>query len=226
MGFKSSIIGLTKSTKESRMLTCSVCKHEKPKHQFHKNSSAKSGHDSRCIPCKKSKRDLERQTSEYREWDAIRHQLWIQNNPEKYALLKNVRRTKEEQQIAPWTRNNKEELRLISGLYKHAKDLRDAYGIDFHVDHIVPLNSKFVCGFTCLANMEPLSREANLSKGNRRWPDMQEDLDYGQIVIDSETSLRNLAKKEIQKESGLPKYLKWLSGVYDLFRNPILYGYY
>ena len=154
------------------MLTCSVCKNEKPKLHFHKNSSSKSGHDSRCIPCKKSKRDLERQTEEYRQWDAERHKIWALENPEKYAILKNTRRTKESSQIATWTKNSKEELRAVSRVYKDARELTEAFGFPFHVDHIVPLNSKHVCGLTCAANLEPLSAVANLKKGNRVWPDM------------------------------------------------------
>lgn len=176
------------------MLTCSVCKDEKHKHHFHKNNISKRGYDSRCIPCKKVKRDEERQTDEYKQWDAIRHSLWIIENPEKYALCVNRRRTAEEQQIASWTRDNPIELRAISAIYKEAKKLREAYGFPFHVDHIVPLNSKFVSGFTCLANMEPLSASANSSKGNHWWPNMQEDLDYDQIMADSEIALERLKK--------------------------------
>lgn len=173
-----------------------MCEDEKPHHHFHKNNSAKRGYDSRCIPCKKVKRDEERQTDEYREWDAIRLALWVLNNPEKHALLVNRRRTKEDEQIASWTRNNPDELRAISAIYKQAKILREAYGFPFHVDHIVPLNSKFVSGLTCLSNMEPLSASANSSKGNYWWPYMQEDLNYDQIIKDSEAAIKRLKKPQ------------------------------
>jgi hypothetical protein len=179
------------------MKQCSICKEEKPFHHFHKATKSKDGHHSQCTPCKKIKSDQRRQNDEYRQYDAVRRLLWILNNPEKYALSVNLRRTKEEKQVAPWTRDNKEELREIAAIYKQAKVLRDAYGFSFHVDHIVPLNSRFVSGFTCLANMEPLSASANSSKGNHWWPGMQEDLDYDQIVRDSEAAL-----KKAQNESG------------------------
>ena len=178
----------------TNMLKCSICNDEKPIHHFHKNNKSSRGYDSRCIPCKKVKRDLERQTDEYRQWDAVRLALWKLNNPEKYSLLLNRRRTKEDEQIASWTKDNPEELRAIAAIYKQAKTLREAYEFDFHVDHIVPLNSKFVCGFTCLSNMEPLSASANSSKGNHWWPGMQIDLDYDQIVRDSENALERLKK--------------------------------
>jgi len=44
--------------------------------------------------------------------------------------------------------------------------------LGLEVDHIVPINSKLVCGLHCLANFQFLNRKDNASKGNRFWPDM------------------------------------------------------
>ena len=43
---------------------------------------------------------------------------------------------------------------------------------DKQVDHIVPLNSEKVCGLHTIANLQYLTPEDNLKKGNRWWPDM------------------------------------------------------
>ena len=40
------------------------------------------------------------------------------------------------------------------------------------VDHVVPLQSKFVCGLHWHGNMRLLTKSKNASKSNRHWPDM------------------------------------------------------
>jgi hypothetical protein len=61
---------------------------------------------------------------------------------------------------------------IISEIYDLA-DLRTcATGINWQVDHIVPLKSAIVCGLHCEANLRVVTAFENSSKGNRWWPDM------------------------------------------------------
>ena len=45
-------------------------------------------------------------------------------------------------------------------------------GIKWHVDHIVPLQSKIVCGLHCERNLQVIPAVKNMSKKNNVWPQM------------------------------------------------------
>ena len=55
----------------------------------------------------------------------------------------------------------------------HLAQLRSSmFGFPWHVDHVVPLTSKLVCGLHTETNLQVIPGVENLSKNNRYWPDM------------------------------------------------------
>lgn len=80
---------------------------------------------------------------------------------------KAMRRVARKKSATPAWANKKK----IQSFYKTAARLTAATGIPHHVDHIVPLQSKLVCGLHVEQNLEILLWSENLTKGNRWWPD-------------------------------------------------------
>jgi hypothetical protein len=117
-----------------------------------------------------------------RSQDLARSAQYAKNNPEQmreikrrwaaknidYFVARNAkRRARRFQAIPAWAN-----LQVMQGFYRSAKNATRKTRMAHHVDHIVPLNSKVVCGLHCEANFQILEGKENTSKGNRRWPDM------------------------------------------------------
>ena len=62
---------------------------------------------------------------------------------------------------------SQEQLSQIEYLYWLSKDLELTSGQKYHVDHIVPLQGRHVCGLHVPWNLQVIPAEINLSKGNK-----------------------------------------------------------
>jgi hypothetical protein len=61
---------------------------------------------------------------------------------------------------------------FIGEAYELAVRRSRLFGVEWNVDHIVPLKSTRVCGLHVEHNLQVIPRMENIRKGNRLWPDM------------------------------------------------------
>lgn len=64
------------------------------------------------------------------------------------------------------------DLEEVVRLYIAAAVMTELTGIDYGVDHTVPLNHPLVCGLHTHTNLEVITRRLNSLKANWIWPDM------------------------------------------------------
>lgn len=86
---------------------------------------------------------------------------WAKANPDKLNA-KNAKRNASKRKAIPiWADKNK-----IGIIYAKAREWK------MDVDHIIPLQSKIVCGLHTWDNLQLLHSSQNSSKQNLHWPDM------------------------------------------------------
>jgi len=91
---------------------------------------------------------------------------WQLNNPEKHRAIKlklhAKRRAIKKNALPAWANQTK-----IAEFYKEAIRLTAVTGIPYHVDHIIPLLGKNVCGLHVEGNLQVITADENIRKNNR-----------------------------------------------------------
>lgn len=83
-------------------------------------------------------------------------------NREERTALNAKRRANKYNATPKWSEKSK-----IRKLYKKAKWLSKLTGLTYHVDHVIPLQGKNVCGLHVWNNLQILEESLNCKKGNK-----------------------------------------------------------
>ena len=94
-----------------------------------------------------------------------RARAWQKENKARVTANVAKRTALKKQAIPSWAN-----LETIKKIYQEAIVLTKATGVPHEVDHIYPLQSKYMCGLHVENNLQILTKKENLSKGNRTWP--------------------------------------------------------
>jgi len=103
--------------------------------------------------------------SENRELCNSRVKSWSSRNPDKLRA-KDARRRGNQLKAQP-TWLNEEHKKQIDDVYRLARDCELVSGEKYHVDHIVPLQGKAVCGLHVPWNLQVLPASVNIKKSNK-----------------------------------------------------------
>lgn len=174
------------------MKVCPCCQLELEFNQFHKNKNKKDGLFHYCIACAKIKRKewVSTHQDEYKSQNKVNYnknkeynkkcrqekpdksraacQRWAATHRENVLARSRKRKASKLRATVAWADDKK-----ILAFYVDAQRRTVEAGIPYHVDHIVPLVSPYVCGLHVEHNLQVITARQNLSKKNAFTPGFQ-----------------------------------------------------
>lgn len=175
-------------------MKCKVCEETKTLDKFVKHKNYKTGRMTTCKSCwataqkkyrqeniqtvRATERNSKRKTykpeiERQRKREAYktnptkfrkRNLEWYYNNKEKVFDSVASRNRRRKEATPRWL--TKEQRLDILQMYRLKRKLSKLLGVDYEVDHIVPLQGKNVCGLHVPWNLQLLEKSLNRSKGN------------------------------------------------------------
>lgn len=87
---------------------------------------------------------------------------WAKANPEKHAARAARYKTQRLGATPAWSDKS-----ACDRFYALAAELEAAFGVEMHVDHVIPLRGRLVCGLHVPENLQVVTGEYNVRKRNR-----------------------------------------------------------
>lgn len=141
------------------MKTCTKCGEIKETSQFHSRKDAKDGLRNFCKSCHnahyKAKFDKNPETK------LASNRKHYENNKGYYNAKMAKRRAAKMLRTVSWA-----DLEAINDKYNTARYMTELTGVQYHVDHIIPLQGETVSGLHVEYNLRVVTARENLSKGN------------------------------------------------------------
>lgn len=137
------------------MKICSRCKVEKPLSGFTTRRLSKDGFTSACTACLNATKrtDYKADPKKTIERASRNQKQRLSRDPAWRNAWNAWRRSKKENRVPKWVNFTRD----ILPIYRATK----ALGVDWVVDHIIPLNAKWVCGLHVPQNLQPLPHDLN-----------------------------------------------------------------
>lgn len=164
--------------KSKVQLTCAGCGKVFTEHECHAERRKYCSHDCQFTdPANLARMSTNLVGEKNPAWKGGKTAFSISKTGRKYGrvprdveLAKAAQRRARKMQATPaWADGD-----AILAFYAESNRLSIETGTVHHVDHIVPLTSKTVCGLHCEFNLQVLPGVENLRKHNRHWPDKPE----------------------------------------------------
>lgn len=153
---------------------CPKCQIVKDIEQFSIDANRKGGRQCYCRECQakiyksrkaKASEQRKKRYLENKEREKQKMRSYYESNKSGYSARNANRRSMKLSASPPWlTQEDKEEMAL---LYVKSQQLTDTTGENWHVDHIVPLQGKIVCGLHVPWNLQVITATENRAKNNR-----------------------------------------------------------
>ena len=164
------------------MKHCWKCNSDKQKEEFGSNKAKADGLSTECKSCKRQQdreyaaRNREVARKRASEWYYNNYEYaleknkeyskkWLQSNLDKHSAYEAKRRATKLKATPKWL--SESHLLQIQCKYSLSKMLSKETGKLHHVDHIVPLKSKIVCGLHVPWNLRVIPALENLRKSNK-----------------------------------------------------------
>ena len=171
--------------------TCNRCNNTKALSEFSKANTCVDGHRNYCKICHKAKKDEWRNRN--KEHHNQKGKDWVAANKEKRKLISRkyydslqieVRRERKKNTISKnpnhyraYVSNRRARVKQATPKWANIFFLKEAYslaiersrvtGFAWHVDHIIPLNGKSVCGLHVEYNVRVIPASENIRKSNK-----------------------------------------------------------